>query len=86
MIERIKGLVPVVGDSRDAETCKELRNILDNTDVNVDQLSSEIKQRLKPRRTLNMLSWVFSYFDRKADKAIEAAAITATKQLLAGSL
>jgi len=85
MIERIKEFVPVAGDSRDAETCRELRSILDNTDVNVDRLSSEVERRLKPRRASKILSRVFTYFDKKADKAIEAAAITATKQVLASS-
>ncbi len=85
MIERIKGLVPVADDSRDGETCRELRSILDNTDVSVDQLSSEIERRLKSGRLLRILSWVLTYFDKKADKAIEAAASTATKQFLASS-
>lgn len=82
MIDRIKGLVPVTGDLRDGDTCRELRSILDNTNVDVQQLADEIERRLKPRRAFQLLAQVFTYFDKKADKVIEAAAITATKQVL----
>ena len=85
MIQRIRELTPVSGDLRDAETCKELRTILNNSDVNVDQLSSEVERRLKPRRAPKIFSRLFTYFDKKADIAIGAAASTATKQVLASS-
>ena len=82
MIERIKTLVPVADDLTDQQTCRDLGSILANIDIDVDQLAEEIEQRVRPKKFLNTISQVFGYFDKKADKAIEAAASTATKQIL----
>lgn len=82
MIERIRSLVPVEGDLTDRQTCQQLRSMLGNSDVDVNLLAKELEQRLKKRRLPKMLHWCFSYLDRKADKAIEAAASTATVQVL----
>jgi hypothetical protein len=82
MIERIKSLSPLDGDPRDADTCADMRQILDNADVDVERLAREIERYFQPSRLRAFASMFFGYVDRKADKAIEAAASTATKQML----
>ena len=85
MVERIKSLSPVEDDPRDAETCADMRQILNNADVDVERLAGEIERYFQPSRLSRLqalASKFFGYFDRKADKAIEAAASTATKQMM----
>lgn len=82
MIERIKGLMPLDGNTRDQTTCDDLRAILENADIDVNLLAREIEDCLRPNRYLKLAARIFGYFDRKADKMIEAAASTATKQML----
>jgi hypothetical protein len=84
LIERLKGLVPMENDTRDKSTCSTMREIISNMDIDPSGLSKEIQKRLKPGWIRKQLSRVFSYVDKKADKAIEAAASTATKHVLTG--
>jgi hypothetical protein len=82
LIDRIKGLSPIENSAGDQETCNDLKNLLENSDINVTALAKEIESRLRPRGIRKLMSRVLGYFDEKANIAIEAAASTATKQML----
>lgn len=90
LIERLGNLNPLEGSREDELTCEELQRILRSADINVTQLTREIERQIKPswwRQHLRRLSkGTLGYADRKADLAIEAAASTATKLALSGSL
>lgn len=93
LVERLKALTPLDGNVDDRDTCETMREILRNADIDISALVREIDRSLKPRPATKLISRVFSYsgkifryFDKKADKAIEAAASTATKHILTGGL
>jgi hypothetical protein len=86
LLERLTTLSPVEGQEDDELTCNELRKILRSSDVDVRRLAREIEAQINPGWLRRNLGGLFGYFDRKADKAVEAAASTATKQLLSGGL
>lgn len=82
MLERFKGLEPLVDDKSDALTCLEMKEILKNADVNVVRMAEEIEAQIQKSWVGRKLGGLFGYLDSKADVAIEAAASTATKHVL----
>ncbi len=84
IVDRLKNLSPVDGNDHDDLNCKEMKKILQNLDIDVAKLTAEIENRVRPSWIKQKLSTIFGYVDKKADKAIEAAASAATKQTLSG--
>lgn len=84
MLSRLKGLVPLEGDVRDAEVCAAMSEIATNSDVDPARLALEVEKRVKVSLPRRILPPVFKFLDKKADIAIEAAASTATKLVLGG--
>jgi len=82
LIDRLAALSPLENESEDAVTCAEMRKILRNADIDVKKLTREIEEQVRPNNFNRYLGKFIGYFDRKADIAIEAAASTATKQIL----
>ena len=86
LLDRLRDLAPLEDRIDDELTCFEMRKILEHADIDIGRLTREIETQVKPGRLRRYLGVLFSYFDRKTDIAIEAAASAATKQLLSGSL
>ena len=85
LLDRLSNLNPLADSEIDSFTCKEMSRVLQNADIDVKRMAQEISETIRPHWFWRTLSPIFNYFDKKADKAIEAAAATATKQLLSGS-
>ncbi|WP_127754303.1 hypothetical protein [Devosia sp. 1566] len=86
MLTRLQNLQPVAGDKHDADVCLAMAEIVANSDFNPSRLADEINKRVSRTWARRFLPAAFNFVDKKIDKAIEAAASTATKQALNGGL
>ena len=85
LLDRLKNLQPVE-DQGDEIVCSELRELLQNADIDPVRLAREIEEQVRPGLVRRNLGSFLSYFDRKTNIAIEAAASTATTRLFSGGL
>lgn len=86
MTERLKNLIPIEESDHDAEVCRKMKKIVENSDIDPTRMAAEIESRLKRRLLPRAWGWLARTADRKSDVAIEAAASTATKHILTGGL
>lgn len=84
MLDRIKNLIPLDGNSRDAEICAAMSSIVESSDIEPARLTAELKASFKPGLMSRTLRRLLPYFDKKVDLAVEAAASTVTKHVLTG--
>ncbi len=84
MIKRISELSPLEQSQNDAETCETIRIILEKSDIDLVRLAAEITRDVRKGWLHRKLGGIFKFMDNKLDKAIEAAASSATKQVMRG--
>ncbi len=86
LVERLRNLSPSENDTYDETTCEQMQEILRNADIDTKQLSQEIHDSIRPNLLARLFGGIGRYADKKLDISIEAAASTATKQILSGGL